>query len=346
MIYKPKSQFINKKINAAVAALVLLGSLLVYYLTLARSLSFWDAGEYITCSSILGVPHPPGNPFYILLGRFISIFSGNLHHAFTVNFLSAIFSALAAMFTYLFAVKLITIWFESKEQAIYAYLGGFISAIFIAFSYTFWTNAIEAEVYSGLAFIINLIAWLSLVWLEKSKGLSHQNILLLIVYIFFLGFGIHQTSLQIAPAVLFVLMYYKLHDTFKTAKFWKHAGVYLLIALLSYLIFNFVGARINFPGLSKNVLALLFFVLLYAHLKGEVEIKTWLFAFFLIIVGLSTHYFLFIRSELRPFINEGNPHNLELFTDYIFRRQYGPTSMFERRARSQGFSRGGKLPRT
>ncbi|MCK4957521.1 MAG: DUF2723 domain-containing protein, partial [Candidatus Cloacimonetes bacterium] len=332
MELKPKSYLLNKKINNVIALIVFMGSLLVYYLTLARSLSFWDAGEYITCSSTLGVPHPPGNPFYILLGRFLAIFSGNIPHAITINLLSAIFSAFAAMFTYLFAVKLISMWFERKDQAFLAYTGGFIAATFTAFSYTFWTNAIEAEVYSGLAFVINLIAWLTLVWVEKAEKLSHQNILMLIVYIFFLGFGIHQTSLQIAPAVLFVVLYSSLHKFYKTSKFWRNTGIYTVMGIVIYLVFNWIGAQIAVPDLAKYMIIFTMFFLLYYHLKNEIAPRTWLFAFFLILIGLSTHLFIYIRAAHRPFINEGNPHTIKLFTDYVLRRQYGPTSMFDRRA--------------
>ena len=181
---------VDRKLNNLIALFTFVISLTVYILTLARSLSFWDAGEYITCSSILGVPHPPGNPFYIILGKFFTTFSFGLPHAQVINLLSGIFSALAVMFTYLITVKLVTMILTTKKDAFMAYTAGLVAALFTAFSYTFWNNAIEAEVYSGLAFIINIIFWLTLVWAEKSRELSHQNILLLITYIFFLGFGI------------------------------------------------------------------------------------------------------------------------------------------------------------
>jgi len=144
MTYKPQA-VVNKKHNALIATLVFLGTLLVYYFTHARSLSFWDAGEYITCSSILGVPHPPGNPFYILLGRFMTILGSSIPHAQVVNFLSSLFSAFAVMFTYFFTAKLVTMGITEKREAYLAYLAGFIAAMYTAFSFTFWNNAIEAE---------------------------------------------------------------------------------------------------------------------------------------------------------------------------------------------------------
>ena len=334
MNLKPQSEFIDKKSNFIIAAITFLGSLFVYYLTMSRTLAFWDCGEYITCNSVFGVPHPPGNPFYIILGRFFTLVGRVFHwqDALTSNFLSALFSSFAVMFTYLFTVKLVSMFLNSKKEAFWAYLSGFIAAFYIAFSFSFWNNAIEAEVLAGLAFIINLIIWLTLIWVEKSENLSHQNILLLIIYIFFLGFGIHQTALQIAPAVLFIVVYPMLKDNIKTSGFWYHALAYTFGIIIIYLIFNGIGKSVHIPALSKYMFALASALLLYFHLKKEVPSKAWILAIVLILIGLSPHIFLLIRSKFRPFINEGNPQTWSAFTYYIFRRQYGVTSMFVRRA--------------
>lgn len=331
MDYKPQP-LLDKKLNLAIGVVTFAFALLVYYLTMARSLSFWDAGEYITCSSILGVPHPPGNPFYILLGRFMTILGSSIPHAQVVNFLSSLFSAFAVMFTYFFTAKLVTMGITEKREAYLAYLAGFIAAMYTAFSFTFWNNAIEAEVYSGLAFTINLIVWLTFIWVERSTDMSHQNILLLIVYIFFLGFGIHQTSLQIAPAILFIVVYPMIKDAIKTAGFWKRTAIYLAGLIVIYLIFLEIGRSTNLPDFPKYMFFIGAVAILVYHLRKKVSVKVWWLALFFIFIGLSTHFFLFIRSEHRPFINEGYPHTIKLFTDYVLRRQYGVVSMFVRRA--------------
>jgi len=326
MVLKPQ-EIINKKINMLNAFFVYLFVQIVYLITQANSLSFWDAGEYITCSSILGVPHPPGNPFYIILGRFFSIIGLNLPHAFVINFLSGLFSALAAMLIYLITVKLVTMF---EKKASYAYIAGFIAATYTAFSYTYWTNAIEAEVYSGLAFVINIIIWLTFLWVEKSEDFSHQNILLLIIYIFFLGFGIHQTSLQIAPAILFITVYPMLRKNYKTSGFWTRFGIYVGLILFIYILFNGIGKAVRVPDLAKIGIAITFFILLYLHMHKLISKRVWWFALVLIGLGLSTHIFLYVRASIRPFINEGYPHNLQLFTNYILRRQYGSSTFMVR----------------
>ena len=332
MNLKPQD-IINKQLNRFLAVAVFTISLVVYVLTLARSLSFWDCGEYITCSSILGVPHPPGNPFYILLGRFATALAGNhFFHTAIVNFMSAFFSSLAVMFTYLITVKFLTMWLK-KEEAFFAYLTGFIAAMYIAFSFTFWSNAIEAEVYGGLAFFLNLIMYLTLIYVEKSDKFSHQNYLMLIIYLFFLGFGIHQTVLQIAPAVLFIVIYPNICETYKNKeKFWSWLGIYLAGLIILYVTFNQIGKAISVPDLSKIAFALGLIGILYFRFRDKVKGSTWLIAVFLTLVAFSTHIFLLVRSAHRPFINEGYPHNWELFKNYVLRTQYGTTSFFTRNA--------------
>ena len=86
--------------NSIVAWLLFAFTLVIYVFTQARTMSFWDSGEYATCISILGVPHPPGNPFYILFGRaIVALFGGIFSHAMIAAFLSGLTSAFAVMFT-------------------------------------------------------------------------------------------------------------------------------------------------------------------------------------------------------------------------------------------------------
>jgi hypothetical protein len=320
---------LSKKENTIIGFLVFAFTLVIYMLTNAKSLSFWDAGEYITSSSILGVPHPPGNPFYIMLGRFFTILGSTFPHAAVVSFISSLFSAFAVMFTYLITVQLLSM--NEKNKTLVA-SGGIIAAILTAFSFTFWMNAIEAEVYAGLAFIINICVWLTFVWVKKQKDFSHQNILLLIIYILFLGFCIHQTSLQVAPALLFICVYPLILPHIKKGSFWAQFFGLSFILFVVYVIFNQIGKATNIPVIEKFVVGAGFFVMLYFYLKDKIRPIVWFYAFILILLGFSPHLFLYIRSASRPFMNEGYPHTFDLFMDYILRRQYGDFSFMVRRA--------------
>jgi hypothetical protein len=325
MDFESKSN-VNKRTNTIIGLLVFVTSFIVYFITKPVSLSFWDCGEYITCSSILGVPHPPGNPFYIIIGKFITLLPLGLSDAQSVSLLSNIFSSFAVLFVYLSIVKLVAIW---EKKPFYCHFAGIIGALFIAFSYEFWTNAIEAEVYGGLSFFISLIIWLTLIWTEKSKDFDHQNILLLIIFLFFLGFCVHQTTLQIAPAILLIaiLPLIKFNKSFFTK-----AAIYLVIALGVYLLFYLIGSNIGHGSLGKYAFALFIVGAMIYYLRDYVEPKVWIFALLMVIIGLSSHLILPIRASAHPFINEGDPSNWQRFLDYIFRKQYGPTTFFQRRA--------------
>ena len=90
-----------RRLRAWCAAGVMLAALVVYGLTLAPTISFWDCGEYVTTAHILGIPHQPGTPLYVLVGRCFDILLFWLSTAMAVNFMSAFFSALGVMFIFL-----------------------------------------------------------------------------------------------------------------------------------------------------------------------------------------------------------------------------------------------------
>ncbi len=319
----------NVKTHRIVAFVVFLSTLIVYMMTQARTMSFWDSGEYATCASILGVPHPPGNPFYILFGRaFVAAFGWLFSHAILTAFISGLTSAFAVLFTYLITVKLVSMLKTADWEAMFA---GVIAALFTAYSFTFWMNAIEAEVYSGLVFFVNLILWLTFVWVEKSEDFSHQNVLLLIAYLFFLGFCVHQTALQVAPAVMFIVLYPMLSKSTKQGGFAVKALGYTAILILGYVIFGAIGSKVGIDEFDKWAFFVIALALMYYELNDIVDKKVWLLGLLLVLVGLSSHIFLMIRAGDRPFINEGHPSTLQMFTDYVLRKQYGNTSFFTRR---------------
>ena len=155
----------------------------------------------------MGVPHQPGTPLYVLVGRVFDIVFGSaditqasMRTAWAVNFMSAFFSALAVMFVYLI------IWELARRadpgRGWLAHVGGVVGAFFLAFSETFWNNAIEAEVYGLSAFMMALLTWLAIRWYDHREHRGSNNLLLLMIYLLGLGVGFHLGSVLVYPGHL------------------------------------------------------------------------------------------------------------------------------------------------
>ena len=111
------------RVNRILAGVVFLFSFVVYYDTMAPTVSFWDCGEFIATAHTLGVPHPPGSPLFLIIGRIFSMIPFNQDIAFRVNLISVLVSALAVMLLYLIIVKVVAHWrkgITEKRDAIIA----------------------------------------------------------------------------------------------------------------------------------------------------------------------------------------------------------------------------------
>ncbi len=324
---------INKKTHYLLGTAIFFTVLAVYYYCQSSTVNFWDCGEFIPGCTFLGVPHPPGNPFYVLLGKFLEVITfGAVIDAVLINFYSAIMSSFAMLFTYLIGVKLAKLMFTQKNEQVYVYTVGVIAALFTAFSHSIWNNAIEAEVYAGALAFVDLCIWLVLLWREKVSDLAWQNMLLLIVYLLFIGFSFHQTVLQIVPAILFIAIYPKVQPHFGDSNFWIKVAAYGF-ALLCVLLLGYpIGNALGISSLSKILFALGAFCVLYYFLKDSVQKKVWLLGALFVFLGFSCHLLLIIRAGQTPYINESNPSTWGAFMDFLLRKQYGGSNFMSRNA--------------
>lgn len=315
-------------INLYFGLFVLLSSFVVYLLTVQQTLSFWDCGEYIACSYILGVPHPPGNPLFVLIGRLFSILPVAADIGFRVNLLSVVSSAFAAMFGYFIVVKLVKDWFGEEFDTIRrigAYAAGLIGALLMAFSYTNWNSAVEAEVYGLSMLAITLIIWLVLTWVEKRHESGSSKYLILIAYLGSLSIGVHLAAFLILPMV-FLLILLVDKSLRRNWMFWVTCAV-LLVPLMSITKFMYISAAwavisglIYFMSGRNKQLAVPFLMVLAGF------------------TAFTVHTYVPIRAELRPAINENAPTYKDwgAFERFLDRKQYGQESMVERMFERRG----------
>ncbi len=180
-----------------------------YLLTIEPTASFWDCGEFISSAHKLDVGHPPGAPFFMLMGHFASLFAGDVGHvAMCVNAMSALASAFTILFLFwtitALGRKLVQPTSVSKGIALLG--AGAVGALAYTFSDTFWFSAVEGEVYASSSLFTAIVFWLILKWDEHADEDGSDKWLILIAYLMGLSIGVHLLNLLTIPAI--VLVYY------------------------------------------------------------------------------------------------------------------------------------------
>ena len=180
------------------AGLTALGVLALYVVTLAPTTAMWDASEYITAAYTLGIPHPPGNPLFVLLGRVASLlpFGGV---AYRVNLLAAVCSALAAGIWFLVAERVLAQWIAVPWVR---RVGSVLAAVLSATAFTVWNQSVVNEkVYTVSLAFFAVVSWLTVLWCDDPDGRRADRILVLIAYLIGLGYTNHPAGFLVAPAV-------------------------------------------------------------------------------------------------------------------------------------------------
>ncbi|WP_254793881.1 DUF2723 domain-containing protein [Fibrobacter sp. UWH4] len=345
-----------KHIFAGIAALV---ALVVYVLTMAPTVSFWDCGEFVACANTLGIPHPPGTPFFVFLARAVIVllpFVGEI--AKRVNYISVVSSAATVYVTALFAWELLATVLKTDALAEKitgkvrtAVLGSaaLVAGFLLTFSDTFWFNAVEAEVYGIAMLILMLVSYLGLVWYNKRNEEYSDRILIFICYIAFLGVGAHLYTMLTVPAVFALLL------VAEPKKIVERIPIWITGTLLCSVIYM-VSAFIEVSFICLIALSILCLAKPIKNKGVQRSMRLSLAFAFFALIGYSTHLYIPIRSELNPIIDENDPEinirdeqgNFQLgnlfkdenwvaFNNFIERKQYGSESMisraFYRRAR-------------
>ena len=187
-----------------------------YCSTIEPTASFWDCPEFITTAYKQEIGHPPGAPFFMLLGNFFTHFASDTTQvAKMVNTMSALLSAVCIMFlfwtiTHLARRLVISDWKElttSKLIAIEA--SGMVGALIYTFSDTFWFSAVEGEVYAFSSAFTAVVFWLILKWEDHADEPHSDRWLVLIAYMTGLSIGVHLLNLLCIPAIVLVYYYKK-----------------------------------------------------------------------------------------------------------------------------------------
>ena len=337
------SNLLFKRWNDFSGWVVFLIAAFVYEMTIEPTASFWDCPEFISCAEKLQVGHPPGAPFYMLVGNLFTQFASDAKFvSYTVNFLNALLSAGCILFLFWSITRLVKSLITSDKEKLSVtdfiiILGaGVVGALAYTFSDTFWFSAVEGEVYAFSSFLTALVFWMILRWQDEADSISGDRWIILIAYIIGLSIGVHLLNLLCIPAIVLVFYYRK----YQVVSLKGVIGAIILSGLLIVLIlFIYIPGMADIGGWFElffvNVLGfpfqsglIIFLFLVFGLLAGAIYrfrkrmIHTALWCLLMLTVGYTTYAVILIRANANTPLNENAPDNIFTLKSYLNREQY------------------------
>ena len=329
-------------------------------MTLEPTASLWDCGEYITAAYKLEVGHPPGAPFFMLIGRLFSFFASPQNVAFLINLLSALSSSLTILFMFWSLTILLKKMVLSRKEALATndqamiIISAAIASLAYTFSDSFWFSAVEGEVYAMASLFTAVIFWAGLKWDEEmsSTNLINNNTvvanrwLILILFLLGLAVGVHLLGILVVPAIAFMVYFNQTPSpnikgivltgilSVGILGFIQEGVIPGSIALASWLEVKFV----NSFGLPFFSGAITFFVLLilgfyysisYAQKNHKTILYNSLMGLAVLLIGYGSFAVIVIRSDANTPLDENDPENLVNLHSYLKREQYGSAPLLK-----------------
>lgn len=334
-----------KKINNLTGWIVFAIAFIVYLMTMERTVSFWDCGEFLSTAYRLEVGHSPGAPLFMLLGRLFGMFASPLNVALYINSLSALTSALTILFLFWtithFANKLLVKAGEELSQSkLVAIMGaGVVGALAYTFSDTFWFSAVEAEVYATSSFFTAIVFWAILKWEHTADSPHSDRWLILISYLMGLSIGVHLLNLLTIPALAMVYYFRRNKATLSggiiafiigcvllgAVQVGLIQGIPILASKFELLFVNNFGLPLDTGALFFIVLlsAVIAFIIIWAKRNGKYVLHMSTLCVVFALIGYSSYVCTIIRSRADVPIDMTNPDDVLSLLSYLQRDQYG-----------------------
>ncbi|MDR0227931.1 MAG: DUF2723 domain-containing protein [Flavobacteriaceae bacterium] len=325
-------------------------ALITYTLTVEPTVSFWDPGEYISTSAKLEVGHPPGAPFYQMLGAFFSMFASSPEKiALMVNMVAVISSAFTILFMFWSISNILKKMVEKVEwnnnNAIVVLGSAVVGSLAFTFTDSFWFNAVESEVYASAMLLTSTLLYLGLRWVDDIDNERGNKWLLLIGLVIGCSFGVHLMALLTVPSI--VLLYFFKKYPIVTVKNFIVANILAVVAVFFLFAFMFpkllalfgkteifMVNSLGMPFNSGTIFSLILLVaafagsLFYTKKKNYVGANTIILTLLFICVGLTSWLMLPIRANANVVINENRPSDAAELLAYYQREQYGDESIY------------------
>lgn len=345
-----------KRINNITGWIVCIIACAVYIMTMEATGSLWDCGEFASSAYKLQIPHPPGAPLFVLIGRLFMVPFDAAHAATGINLMSALASGFTILFLFWsithFARKLVTKdGAELTNEKIYGVMAaGIVGALAYTFSDSFWYSAVEGEVYALSSFFTAVVFWGILKWEQSVDAEQKEGIkghftkadrwIILIFYLMGLSIGVHLLNLLTIPAIVMIYYYKRYEKITKMGTFWAFLIGCCITGLVqkAVVVWTIKGAG-NFDILFVNSFGLpyysgfvfffifigflIFFGLKIASKRNWNFLKLGLWSFVFMLLGYSTYFTTLVRSSADPSVDMFNVDNPVSLVGYLSREQYG-----------------------
>ena len=235
-VAEPLDDFRPPYVAATIAGLLVFG---LYALTLSRSTAFWDTSEYIATGHILGIPHPPGNPLFVVLARAWSVLLAPLGIpvAARINLFSALMGAASHAMWFLMVHHILRYFSDDRR---FRLIGASVAVLVSSTAFTVWSQSnVNEKVYTVSLFTIAILSWLAVRWQENRGKGKDDNLLVLMAFILALSVGNHLMAFLAAPAIgAFILAVHP-----KTLLNWRLYVTGIAAAILGLSIHLFLPLR-------------------------------------------------------------------------------------------------------
>ena len=297
----------------------------IYLATLAPTTAFWDTSEYIAAARVLGIPHPPGNPLFVILAHVFGLIPLAASYAVRINLFAAVTSAAAAGLWFLVAER----WLRGIVPHRWARYGAAFAGILVgATSWTVWNQStVNEKVYTLSLLSIAVVMWLVVRWGDDEPGTHRDRWLVLIAYVMALTSTNHLMGVLALPALAVYVLWTDWRTVLRpwaVVTFWA-----LLLAVSGKWTDMILGGALQLP-LILGTLG----IFGYALWKSPRDPLVYL-GLTAVIVGISLNYlWLPLRAAQYPPINEGEPVGFlsQALQDVLNRVQYGKPPLTERQA--------------
>jgi hypothetical protein len=344
-----------KRINNITGWAICLIACAVYIMTMEATGSLWDCGEFASSAYKLQVPHPPGAPLFVLIGRLFMVPFDPQHAATGINLMSALSSGFTILFLFWsithFARKIVQQDGTelSTEKIIGVMAAGVVGALAYTFSDSFWFSAVEGEVYAMSSFFTAIVFWAILKWdqavaEEQLAGIKGHftradRWIILIFFLMGLSIGVHLLNILTIPAIV-VIYYYRRYSPTNWGTFFAFILGCIITGVVQKAVIQWsIQGAGNMDILFVNSFGLPFFtgfgffflligVLVFFGLRvaqknnwNFLKLGLWCFSFMLL--GYSTYFTTLLRSNADTSLDMFNVDNPVNLVGYVSREQYG-----------------------